>query len=982
MPIDDFIPGQRWISTSELQLGLGTILSVEHRTITILFLSTGETRIYAKASAPLSRVRFAPGDRIRTHAGWTLHVDSVSEHEGLLTYHGHRESDNDDVHAVTEGELDNFIQLNGPADRLFTNQIDPDKWFELRYQTLQHSNRLKHSHLYGLCGCRTSLIAHQLYIAHEVANRYAPRVLLADEVGLGKTIEAGMILHQQLLTERAQRVLIVVPETLVHQWLVEMLRRFNLAFSIFDDERWQSMLDETTDTDSVDEASESNETINPFHSEQLILCSLDFVTQDPQRFEQMLDGDWDLLVVDEAHHLQWSAIQSSIEYDCIAELAANTKGVLLLTATPEQLGKDSHFARLRLLDPDRFPDYQRFIDEESRFAPIAATIEELLGLKPGQRLSQPSLTILEDTFNEGDNQRLLAVLQQDGAEEHLSQARDELVSHLLDRHGTGRVLFRNTRGAIKGFPGRRLHSYPLELPVAYRELVLATDQPLQHYLSPELAYIHHTGNIDWTRIDPRIGWLLELLKRYRNDKILVICAHANTALDITTALRTQAGIHAAVFHEHLTIIERDRAAAFFADSEFGSQVLVCSEIGSEGRNFQFAHHLVLFDLPLNPDLLEQRIGRLDRIGQQQTIQIHVPYLEGTAQATLFNWYHLGLSSFEQTCPAGQNVFNQVEPTLIKTLTNGIADNIALENLIKQTSTLHESANLALQQGRDRLLEYNSCRPKIATKLKQDALQYDVNENDQLSDYLGNLFDSFGIVSEDHSDFCQIIRAGDHMQISSLPGLTADGMVITYDRDTALTKEDIQFISWEHPLTLAAMDNILSNELGNTSMTTCKYNQARPGMLLLECLYVIEPVGQQSDLSNRHLPSTIMRIVIDQDGRDHEKDLAHEAIQAAGQPLNADTRQKVIRARGEILRDMFNRCDQLAATAAVSKLNDIHQQIGGRLLNEVNRLTALQRVNPNIRRDEIEYFNQQLDNLNLSLEHTQPRLDAARVIITV
>ena len=85
-------------------------------------------------------------------------------------------------------------------------------------------------------------------------------------------------------------------------------------------------------------------------------------------------------------------------------------------------------------------------------------------------------------------------------------------------------------------------------------------------------------------------------------------------------------------------------------------MLICSEIGSEGRNFQFAHHLVLFDLPLNPDLLEQRIGRLDRIGQTDTIQIHVPYLENSALAVMFHWYHEGLNAFEKTCPAGQTVF--------------------------------------------------------------------------------------------------------------------------------------------------------------------------------------------------------------------------------------------------------------------------------------------------------------------------------------
>src|SRR5690606_14407009 len=102
----------------------------------------------------------------------------------------------------------------------------------------------------------------------------------------------------------------------------------------------------------------------------------------------------------------------------------------------------------------------------------------------------------------------------------------------------------------------------------------------------------------------------------------------------------------------MRLLERDRAAAFFADHETGSQALICSEIGSEGRNFQFVHHLVLFDLPFNPDLLEQRIGRLDRIGQTEIIRIYAPCLQNSAQAVMLHWYHDGLNALEKICPAG------------------------------------------------------------------------------------------------------------------------------------------------------------------------------------------------------------------------------------------------------------------------------------------------------------------------------------------
>ena len=140
MITDDFIPGQRWISDAELQMGLGTVMSVEHRTVSVYFPATEETRTYAKQSAPLTRVRFMPGDDVKSQQGWSLSVSSVSDEEGILTYFGTRD-DGEDFYLV-ESELDDLIQLNRPSERLFSGQIDKDKWFELRYQTLQQLNRL------------------------------------------------------------------------------------------------------------------------------------------------------------------------------------------------------------------------------------------------------------------------------------------------------------------------------------------------------------------------------------------------------------------------------------------------------------------------------------------------------------------------------------------------------------------------------------------------------------------------------------------------------------------------------------------------------------------------------------------------------------------------------------------------------------------------------------------------------------------------
>ena len=960
----DFIPGQRCISDAELEMGLGTVLAVDERTVTIVFIASGETRIYSRQTAPLTRIVFAIGDTISSHDGTQIRVTAIREDSGLVTYIGQDEKSQ--PVELEEAGLDNFIQLNRPTERLYNNQIDPDKWFELRYQTLLHQNSLAHSDLYGLTGCRTSLIPHQLYIAHEVANRYAPRVLLADEVGLGKTIEAGLILHHQLLTGRARRILIVVPESLVHQWLVEMLRRFNLHFRIFDDDRYLAATNEEIAN-------------NLFHSEQLVLCSVEFLMQNSQMFEQATDGDWDLLVVDEAHHLAWSPEYASDEYLMIEKLANHTRGVLLLTATPEQLGKESHFARLRLLDPDRFPDFAQFIEEEKHYKPVAQTVEDLINGKP---LTKTDQDLIQSTFNEGDNRTLLNQLQAAAEDDTAgAAARTELVEHLLDRHGTGRVLFRNTRAAVKGFPKRIVLPTPLPIPDIYRHDDVGEPGSAQHddpimSISPELSYLDSGNKPAWTQQDPRVDWLVSTLEELHPAKVLVIAASRNSVLDLAQHLKMHTGIHAAVFHEGLSIIERDRAAAFFADEETGSQVLVCSEIGSEGRNFQFAKHLVLFDLPLNPDLLEQRIGRLDRIGQSDTIEIHIPYIEDTAQEILFRWYHEGLNAFEHTCPAGHSVFVQMEQQLIDVIK---CPGMGFDNLIISTKDLHQKLTTELHDGRDRLLEINSCRKNTADDLKHRAERQD--QENQLPEYMSNMLDCLGIDSEIHSDNCLIIRATDEM-VNQLPGLPDDGLTVTFDRQTALSFEDAQYLTWEHPLTRTAMDMVTSSEMGNTAMTAISKTHIKSGSILLECIYSLEVPPINKLQSDRYLPPTSIRVLIDEQGKDHQQDLTHPFILEHRVQVPSKMANKIVHAKKTTLHALFSRCEEIAGKQTPVILKQAHQQSSETLSKEINRLKALSHINPNIRNEEIEFFEQQLAALNEVLDAARLRLDALRVIIAL
>ncbi|WEA29345.1 MULTISPECIES: RNA polymerase-associated protein RapA [Aeromonas] len=949
-----FALGQRWISDTETDLGLGTVVAVEGRMVTLLFPATGENRMYAKEEAPVTRVSFNVGDQITSHEDWTMTVEEVQEKNGLLIYVGVR-TDNDEPVALKEVFLNNFIKFNKPQDRLFAGQIDRMSRFTLRYEALVNQHQRRRNPTRGLAGGRVSLIPHQLYIAHEVGHRYAPRVLLADEVGLGKTIEAGMIIHQQLLSGRAHRVLILLPETLQHQWLVEMLRRFNLHFSLFDEER---CIEAFADAE------------NPFETEQLVICSLDFLRKKRRRFEQVLEAEWDLLVVDEAHHLEWSEEAPSRAYEMVEALAEQVPGVLLLTATPDQLGHQSHFARLRLLDPERFYDYEAFLAEEQAYGQVASAAQELL---EGETLS--------------DEARQILASQLEGLDLSDAAARQQAVAKLLDQHGTGRVLFRNSRANIQGFPERHLNIYPMPLPDQYKTAIKVMGMmggnggDLQtralRYLYPEKIFQQFEGdNATWTQFDPRVEWLLGLLLSARQQKVLVICSEAATALALEEALRTREGIRGTVFHEGMSILERDKASAYFAQEDGGAQVLLCSEIGSEGRNFQFASHLVLFDLPLNPDLLEQRIGRLDRIGQQNTVEIHVPYLEGTAQRALQLWYHDGLDAFEQTCPTARPVFEAVRDELFELLAANIGDQAPLDALLVKTRELHEPLKARLEQGRDRLLELHSSGGAAAQQLV-DKLAAEDDDTGMISFAL-KMFDEIGVNQDDRGENALVLTPGDHMLVSSFPGLPQDGMTITFDRNTALSRDDMALLSWDHPMMRGGIDLILGSEIGATSVALLK-NKALPiGSILLELIFVAESAAHPQ--LYRFMPPTPIRLLMDKNGQNLGEKVAFDAFNRQLTPVNRHLGSKLVTASQPVIHGLIGKGQAIAEELKGGIVDKARAQMAQTLQQDLDRLEALKAVNPNVRDSELDYLRNLQAELHHLIDQTQLKLDAIRFIV--
>ena len=914
---DHFLPGQRWVSHADSTLGLGIVTHADERRVTLHFPAVEEERVYATDRAPLTRLLLKPGDQLTRMGGSVLTVVALHEQNGVLTYQA--EDGSGERHSVVETELDAHIELNTPIERLLNNQLGKPRDFGLRLTTLEHAARGEGFGLGGLLGARTALLSHQLYVAANVGKRFAPRVLLADEVGLGKTIEAGLILTQQLHRQRVRRVLVLVPETLTHQWLIEMQRRFHLAFSLLNAERLE-------DTDLETEFSEN----------ALVISPVSLFESDPIMREIVSNLDWDMVVIDEAHHITGIGEERTELGQFICELSSRARGLLLLTATPEQAGLRSHFDRLQLIDPARFANFEHFTAEHAQFTEWSRLIDQL---EQGETVTLPE-GIDADADTGGQ------------------------IQQMLDRYGTGRVLYRNSRQGVSGFPQRHLRAYPLAAPALY--------QHEAHALHPETL---HPESM-WIEQDPRVEWLETQLKSLRPSKALVICANKETAIALEHFLHLKAGVRSAAFHEDLSLIERDRAAAYFAEENGGAQALICSEIGSEGRNFQFAQHLICFDLPVHPDLLEQRIGRLDRIGQGTDIHIHVPYLTGTAQETLFRWLDEGLNAFAATCSVGYQLYSEFADTLAALL-SGEGE---LDTLLHSTRARRDSLLRETEAGRDRLLERHSHDADAGADIIAALEQHETAE--ALHDFCEHLFDRMGIEQEYLEENLSLIRPTENLTTGQLPGLSEDGVTATYHRPTALSRDDVTFMTWEHPIVMESMAALLGSDIGKASIGTFKHRGIPAGTILLESVHRTECLAPLYLATGQFLNSQPLRTLLTQTGKAVGDKLSSTFLTEALQSVPSATSATALNKLRPLLENLLPTLEQIAREEVNQRSQEAVDAASRFYGEELSRLSYLQSLNPAIRDEELSEMKASKDACQLALSQATPVLESLRVCIAV
>jgi ERCC4-related helicase len=620
----------------------------------------------------------------------------------------------------------------GPAEQLAAGDLGHAEPYGLRLQSLYLKHAYRYDPLTGLSSARIEPQPHQVYVAHRVTQKLQPRMILADEVGLGKTIEAGLVIKELRARELIGRVLIIVPASLQLQWQSELRSKFNEEFEILDGAALQYL---------------GRGGRNPWMARPNVICSLPFAAS-PKRAEQIIEAEWEMVIFDEAHrvrrHLQGAGkTRVTQAYRLADELKELVNGLLLLTATPMQVHPFELYSLVELVEPGLFPNYRSYDSLRGYLPRLNALMKDLK--------SWNVLSDAERAESVSSNAVMLGELgvQTDEAAAVLAreEERERLMDGLVDKHPIAGALVRNRKAEVGGFTSREARKVPVPLGdeelvlyedvadylrdgynralaqknnalgflmVGYQKMLASSSYAVRQsfrrrieklkarpknstarYKPPSDSHLDELRDaeeitqalteledsdsaVDLAGLAEEISQLQDLvdrLGRVRDSKARVLL----TVLDgifadhprekvvvFTTFIQTQRSLAATLRHDGYTVAEfngqmsldeKEEAVRSFKASD---QILISTEAGGEGRNFQFCHLMVNYDLPWNPMRIEQRIGRLDRIGQKQPVLIYNLFCEGTVEERVIDVLERRIRLFEESVGSLDPILGEVE----------------------------------------------------------------------------------------------------------------------------------------------------------------------------------------------------------------------------------------------------------------------------------------------------------------------------------
>ncbi|MGL4369878.1 MAG: DEAD/DEAH box helicase, partial [Spirochaetota bacterium] len=716
-----------------------------------------------------------------------------------------------------------------------------------RFCLKAESHLLQHAYannkILSLSNSRTKILAHQVESTYRIVNSLNQRFILADEVGLGKTIEAGLVIKELIFRYKYRRIIIVAPASLLVQWQCEMEEKFGENFEIIT-RKTISRLRRDYPGD------------NPWMKIDRGICSVDFIKSLSFK-EELENAMWDAVIFDEAHRLRRDAQVTTLAYNAAEIMAARCKALLLLTATPFRGKLEELFFLVRLADRNLLGPYQSFYNDycmpdsdltrlKEKLSTIllrrtkkeiggftvrfARTIRfELYGEE--RALYDATTHYVAEEFNRAMQTQnravgfVMTVFQKllDSSSYALCSALRNRKMHLEEKLAKAEKNALRMENAAKGIDFSDPELVDVEDPNA---LVTASARQTVSELKEEIFTIEHLIRLaESVKRNKKAEKLLEMIKQLKTqgyDKFLIFTQFRTTQDYLAKMLE---GYDVVVFNGSMDKDQKEDAIIRFKQD---AEILICTEAGGEGRNMQFCSVLFNYDLPWSPLKIEQRIGRIHRFGQKYDVCIYNFSTKDTVAERVLDVLSRKFQLFEDSIGTQDIMLGQIE------------DELQLSSLFMDMTTGRKSKKAADQELDNSIARAKASYEKLSELAVAKKMDFNYDEyyrvtqkdrvfsNKQLESFVARAAASAGDISLYIG--AKSSKTGLY-PVRAIPGGKQHHPYGTFDSERALADPAIEFLAFGHPLVDFIIARSQSNDFGGTAgVQFIRYEKPFEGMV--------------------------------------------------------------------------------------------------------------------------------------------------------
>lgn len=840
--------------------GEGSVVEIKGSKLQVL-TNDGTMREVTTSLPMLKKVDAASEGDLVNFLGGKARVVSVRERGDRpdLLYLQTVEGELKKVPADTEG-LEPGMSI---PKRLATGEFDDPVRFSLRERAARLSLAYRSDRFLSLSGNRIRIEPYQVDAAHRVLTAYEPRFLIGDEVGLGKTIEAGIIIEELIARGRADRVLIITPASLRDQWQREMKDKFGREYIAYN-------------RGYVDALRSSRPGQNVWTAEDKIVVSIDLAKQDDMLNDlQNLDIKWDAVVIDEAHHLTARQGTDGIErvdrYRVGEAVANNTDALLFLTGTPHKGKPDQFYHLLRLLDPYRFRGPADINPEslEDLMIRRVKTDESMIDADGNPMFPERTITTIPVELTR--------------EERHLYDDLTEYISAVYtasaesDRHAAGftmviyqKRLVSSIRAIAESLRSRKEdleEKISISKDVANRLHNVDSTAETEEDVLEQL--IDAAGDVAVDSKGKRLREFLEgIFEEDPSEKVLLFTEYTDTLEylreDVLENFDT-VSIHGGMAQE-----ERRAVINQFRDD---ASILLATDAAREGLNLQFAHIMVNYDLPWNPIRIDQRMGRLHRYGQEETVKIYNLFVEDTRESDILQLLVDKIDQIESDLGMRSDVLGtvlddyDVEGAIMDAITgqrtssevqrdieNAIEERKNAVERIEKEFLIRDKFDAEDRDDIESLIELSEERPIGEDDIEQLVRQFCYEFGGEVSEEKISTEDESPLYRVDVPDIISMNSEVDDVYTS-----------VTFSRSVALDIPNAELVSLNHSLVQEIIDYCLDGDWidGQAAGLVAQNAESTPGILATFRLGYVSGAGE--------VPTEdYTRVYIDNAGTVHEE----------------------------------------------------------------------------------------------------------------